>query len=117
MTRPLWHFAGFIFLALGWIGLVMPMMPGFVFLLVACFCFARGNPAWEQRMLDHPRYGRSLRDWRERRAIAPRAKMSAIAVMAVTGVVVWNLVGHPWAWVSIGAMTCVSVWMWTRPNA
>jgi len=116
MSRSLWMAAGALFFALGWIGLILPMMPGFVFFLAAAFCFARGNPVWEQRMLDNPRLGPPLRDWRERRAISRKAKRSAVTAMAVAGVIAWVIVGFPWAIVSIGAMIAVALWLWTRPE-
>ncbi|AKH41079.1 hypothetical protein FHS61_001603 [Altererythrobacter atlanticus] len=114
MPRPFWFAAGLFFLTLGWIGVILPMMPGFVFFLVAAFCFARGNPAWERKMLEHPRYGKALRDWREKRAISRKAKISAITAMALAGSLTWYLVGYPWALLSVGMLVAVAVWIWTR---
>lgn len=116
MTRPLWLGAGALFFALGWIGLVLPMMPGFVFLIGAAFCFARGNPVWEQRMLDHPRIGPALRDWRERRVIARKSKKAASLAMVLAGLLAWWVAGFPVAWISIGIMCLVAAWIWARPE-
>ncbi len=116
MTKTLWLAGGSLCFALGWIGLVLPMMPGVPFLLLAAFCFARGNPAWERRMLEHPRIGPPLRQWRDRRAIAPPAKRAALAAMAVAGGLTWWLVGFPLALVSIGVLLAVAAWIWTRPE-
>jgi uncharacterized membrane protein YbaN (DUF454 family) len=116
VPRPLWLAAGALFFALGWAGLILPMMPGFLFLLAAAYCFARGNPVLEQRMLDHPRIGPPLRDWRERRAVSRPAKRSAVLAMALAGVIAWALVGFPWALVSIAILVVVAAWLWTRPE-
>ena len=116
MARPLWMAAGVVLFVLGWVGMVLPMMPGFVFLLGALFCFARGNPAWEARLLDHPTYGPALRDWREHRRIARRSKWSAMAVMAITAVMAAAVAGFPMAFVPITVMTLVAGWIWTRPE-
>ena len=114
MTRPLWTIAGVICFILGWIGLILPMMPGFVFLLGAVFCFARGHPAWEQRMLEHPVYGPPLRDWRERRVISRKAKKSALLFMAIAGAITSFVVGFPMALLPAGSLTLVGIWIWTR---
>ncbi|MFB0613656.1 YbaN family protein [Aurantiacibacter poecillastricola] len=116
MARPLWMAAGVVCFVLGWIGMILPMMPGFVFLLGALFCFARGNPAWEARLLDHPTYGPPLRDWREHRRIARRSKLMALAFMVLAGVLAGIMVGFPLAIVPIAVMTLVAGWIWTRPE-
>jgi uncharacterized membrane protein YbaN (DUF454 family) len=59
MARPLWSAAGLLFVALGALGVALPVLPTVPFLLLAVFCFARGNRAWEQRLLAHPRWVRA----------------------------------------------------------
>ena len=108
--------AGLVFFVLGWIGLVLPMMPGVLFLLVALFCFGRGNPDWERRLLEHRRFGPPLREWRERRAIGRRAKRSALMAIALAGGLTWWLVGFPLALVSLALLAAVATWIWTRPE-
>ena len=74
MRRQLYLAGGLISVALGTLGVFLPLLPTVPFLLLATFCFARSNPVWEQRLLDHPRYGPPLREWRERRAISRKGK-------------------------------------------
>ena len=114
MTRPLYLAGGLISVALGLIGAVIPIMPTVPFLLLAAFCFARSNPAWEQRLLDHPQYGAALRDWRARRAISRRAKVTAIGAMSVGAAVTWFTLGWPWVGVSLAILTISGSWIWTR---
>jgi uncharacterized membrane protein YbaN (DUF454 family) len=114
MTRPFYLAAGLTSVGLGLIGVALPIMPTVPFLLLAAFCFARSNPVWEQRLLDHPQYGPSLRNWRERRAIARPAKIAAVGAMAVgTGVTWWTL-GWPWVGLSATILVVCGTWIWTR---
>ncbi|MEZ5821659.1 MAG: YbaN family protein [Xanthobacteraceae bacterium] len=80
---------GWVMVALGVIGLVMPLMPGTVFLIIAAACFARSSPRLEAWLLDHPRFGKSLRDWRTAGAIPRSAKAMACAGMTVGFFVFW----------------------------
>ena len=80
---------GWVMVALGAIGLVMPLMPGAVFLLVAVWCFARSSPRFEAWLLDHPTLGKPLRDWRSAGAIPRPAKAMACAGMTLGFVVFW----------------------------
>lgn len=74
---------GWVMVALGVIGLVVPLMPGVVFLIAATWCFARSSPRFEAWLLDHPRLGKPLRDWRAAGAIPRSAKVMACAAMAI----------------------------------
>jgi len=106
--------AGLASLALGLIGIALPILPTVPFLLLAAFFFARGHPEWEQRLLDHPQYGPSLRDWRERRAISRPAKLAAIGAMTVGVGFTWLTVGWPWVLISVAVLAIAGSWIWTR---
>jgi uncharacterized membrane protein YbaN (DUF454 family) len=114
VVRPLYLTGGLVSLGLGLVGVALPIMPTVPFLLLAAFCFARSNPAWEQRLLDHPQYGPGLRDWREKRAIARPAKVAAIGAMTAGVGFTWLTVGWPWVGISLGVLAICGTWIWTR---
>lgn len=114
LGRPFWLAAGLLFVALGLVGALLPLLPTIPFFLLAAFCFARSHPAWEQRLLDHPRYGPPLRQWRERRAISRKAKLAALTAMAASIALSAVLVGWPWILVPVVACTLSGAWIWTR---
>ena len=114
MKKQLYLSAGIASFVLAMIGIVLPIMPTVPFLLLAAFCFARSHPEWEARLLDHPHYGPSLRDWRERRAISRRAKIAAVTAMTVGVGFTWLAVGWPWVMISVAVLTICGTWIWTR---
>lgn len=114
MVRPLYLATGITSVGLGIVGAFLPIIPTVPFLLLAAFCFARSNPAWEQRLLDHPQYGPSLRDWRTRRAISRRAKIAAVVAMSAGVGFTWLTVGWPWVSISIAVLVICGSWIWTR---
>src|SRR5438309_668587 len=103
-------------LVLGILGAFLPIMPTVPFLIAAAFCFGRSNPEWEQRLLDHPQYGDTLRDWRERGAIRRRVKIIAISGMCGGALVTWLTIGWPWVAVSLTIIVLAGSWIWTRPE-
>ncbi len=114
MRRQLYLAGGVISVALGTIGVFLPILPTVPFLLLATFCFARSNPVWEQRLLDHPRYGPPLRQWRERRAISRKAKRGALIAMAAGVVLTAVTAGWPWVLIPAAVMGITGTWIWTR---
>ena len=114
--RPLYLAAGLLCVGLGGIGVLLPIMPTVPFLLLAAFCFARSRPEWERRLLHHPHWGPSLRNWRERGAITRRAKLSAVLAMAAGAVFTWFTLGWPWVLISLAVLATAGAWIWTRPE-
>lgn len=114
VRRHLYLGAGIASFALGMIGIALPLLPTVPFLLLAAFCFARSNPAWEQQLLDHPRYGPPLRQWRERRAISRQAKIGALTAMAIGAAATWFMLGWPWVLIPSAVLLVTGSWIWTR---
>ncbi|WP_230482288.1 YbaN family protein [Sphingomonas sp. Leaf21] len=83
MIRLGWLTLGCLFVALGVIGAILPLMPTTIFLILAAGCFARSSPRLEAWLLDHPRFGPVLRAWRRNGAIGVRGKVMACGGMAL----------------------------------
>lgn len=110
--------AGWLCVAIGIVGLVLPGLPGTVFLILAAWLFARSSPRFEAWLLAHPRLGPNVRKWRERGVIPAPAKVVAclsmgasLAAMTLAGVPVIGLAG---AGVS---MLAAAAYMLSRPSA
>ncbi|MHA6316823.1 YbaN family protein [Altererythrobacter sp. CAU 1778] len=112
--RHVYLVCGIVFVGLAIIGAFLPIMPTVPFLLVAVYCFARSNPEWEKRILDHPTWGPQVRDWKERRAISRRAKTMAIGAMTTGAVFTWYTLGAPWYYVSLAILLICGSWIATR---
>jgi uncharacterized membrane protein YbaN (DUF454 family) len=117
MRRHLYLYAGITAVALGVIGIALPIVPTVPFLVLAAWCFGKSNPVWEERLLLHPRFGPHIRAWRERRAIARTGKWGA--TMAFAGSIALTLWLTPWPWplVTVGIAVVTLSWLWTRPDA
>ncbi len=112
--RPLYAAGGIIAVGLAAVGAFLPIMPTVPFLLVAVFCFARSNPAWEKKILEHPHWGPQVLDWRERRAINRRAKIMALGAMSAGVLFTWFTLGAPLVFLSIAILVIAGGWIWTR---
>lgn len=115
--RWLWLAVGGVCLATGMVGLVLPLLPTTPFVLLAAFCFSRGSARYEAWMLNHPRFGPMVRDWRTRRAIPWRAKQLAWAMMSLSSSLAWWLLPASVGWIPGLCCLLVGLWMASLPTA
>lgn len=117
ISRALWLGLGMASVGLGVIGAFLPILPTVPFMILAAFAFSRSNPAWEAKLLNHPRYGASLRAWREKGIISRTGKQAATGALAVSIAMGFLFLSLPWSLIPPGvALLCLS-WIWTRPEA
>jgi uncharacterized membrane protein YbaN (DUF454 family) len=82
--RILWTAIGLLATGCGIAGLVLPLVPTTPFLLLAAFAFARSSPRLHDWLVNHPRLGPPIADWRAHRAISRRTKVITAGIMAAT---------------------------------
>ncbi len=118
MSQPLFFTLAWTFVALGLIGVFLPVLPTTPFLILAAGCFARSSPRFEAWLLRHPVLGPPLKAWRERGAIPRHAKWIACLSMVISYGIVLLL--PAWLWVKIACLLlfiCAAIFMLTRPDA
>ena len=104
-------------MGLGLLGLVLPLLPTTPFMILAAGCFARSSPRLHDWLLAHPAFGPAIVNWRDNRAIAPRAKRLALAAMAAAfGLSVVLGVGAKVLAVQAIVLAVMGGWIWTRPD-
>jgi uncharacterized membrane protein YbaN (DUF454 family) len=114
-----WFALGWAMVALGFVGLFLPVMPTTIFLILAAACFSHSSPRFERWLLDHRWFGDSIRRWRERGAIPLKAKILAIASMA-GGYAVLLVSARPAWWVDAVVATVLlacAAYVASRPSA
>ncbi|TAI67975.1 YbaN family protein [Bradyrhizobium sp. Leo170] len=116
--RRVYLVLGFIFVATGFVGAFLPVLPTTPFLILATTCFARSSPRLENWLLSHPRFGPALRAWHEHGAIPPRAKLLALAGMSLGFLLFWiGTAPGPILMASVGVLMLTGlVYVFTRPS-
>ena len=118
LRRTLWRTLASLALTLAAAGVIVPGLPTVPFLLVAAWAGSHGWPELEQALLDHPVHGPTIRNWREKRAVPRRAKWLATAL--ITSSIVMILIAPVPSimhWILPPFLVCVTLWLWSRPDA
>ena len=118
LTRHLWTLLGAVSVALGLIGLALPILPTTPFMILAAFAFSKSSPRLEAWLLTHPRFGPAIRNWRETGAIHRSHKRLALAMMAAAfGLsVILALPAHVLA-IQLVCLGGAALFILTRPDA
>ena len=83
VSRILFSGVGLLFIGLGVVGAFLPLMPSTVFLIIAAWCFARGNPRLYRQLRRHRAFA-PVRDWQKGRGLSAGAKVAALSSITLT---------------------------------
>lgn len=75
---------GWLFVSLGVIGIFLPLMPTTIFFILAAWCFSKSSDRFYNWLINHPRFGKLVRDYYEKRGMPTRSKIIAITMMITT---------------------------------
>ena len=78
LRHGLWAAGGFLFFALGMVGVVLPILPTTPFILVAAFCFARSSDRLNSWFKGTKVYKMVLEGYMTKRSMTLRAKLTIL---------------------------------------
>jgi uncharacterized membrane protein YbaN (DUF454 family) len=110
--------SGVIFVFLGMVGVLLPVVPTVPFLLVAAACFARASPRFYRMLVTSKAFGPAILEWRRHRSIPWRTKLIAMVLLFVSlGSSILLFVRPLWLQLAVGAIgLAVLVYMWRIPS-
>ena len=103
-----WFVAGILFLVIGGLGVLLPLLPTTPFVLLAAACFARSSPRAHAWLLRNPTFGPAIRNWEQNRCVNVRVKVVALTAMLVVGGTSIAFVVPP-GWGRIGGAALIGI--------
>jgi uncharacterized membrane protein YbaN (DUF454 family) len=106
--------AGWGFVGLAALGVVLPLLPTTPFVLLASSCFVRSSPRARAWLVNSRLFGPTVRDWHEHRAV--RRPVKVLAIVVVCTVIALACVRRQLHWglraaiVVVGSVGLVVVW-------
>lgn len=116
MPRIILIIIGWLSVALGTLGVFLPLLPTTPFILLAAWCFARSSPRFHHWLLYRSWFGGYLRHWQQYRAMPPGAKPRAVVMILLTFAISLWLVNLTWVRIFLLiVLTCLLIFMWRIP--
>lgn len=108
---------GFLFMLLGIMGILLPIMPGTIFLILATACFVRSSPRFENWIMHNRYVGPAIADYRSTGVIDRNTKIIITVTMCFSFVGL-ELVDAPlWVWLVVGGIIgAVLIFVWRHPD-
>ena len=110
---------GWINLALGVIGVFLPILPTTPFILLTAWCFSRSSPKFHQWLISHKHLGPIVKAWESEEGIPPHACYKAIAMTWLGIMISMLIVAKLWAVIllcSIGLAVSMHLLNLRRPQ-
>lgn len=98
---------GVVLLALGFVGVFLPVLPTTPFVLAAAFCFA-SNPTMYAKIRDSPYFGEYFRAYKEGGTISRRTRVKALTMVWVVMAVSIVLLDEIWLRIIL-LVICIAV--------
>ncbi len=112
VARVGWMVAGWLLVAVGGIGVVVPGLPSTGFFILAAGCFSKSSPRFEQWILDLPGVGPLVADYRAGLGMPRSAKVRANVLMWVAiGISTGFVINVSAIRLAVIVLGCVGSWV------
>jgi len=116
-TRYFLIMSGWLSVALGVIGIVLPLLPTTPFILLAGGCFAKSSPRFHQWLLNHSFFGPLIKNYQGKQGMPRHVKIRAIIFIWLTLSISIYFLSITWLRISIFILGLVlTILLWRTPE-
>lgn len=84
VKKSIYLICGILLLAIGILGIFLPLLPTTVFLILSSYCFMRSSPALNKWLTNHKHLGVYIKNYRDRTGIPMSSKISSLLMLWIS---------------------------------
>jgi uncharacterized membrane protein YbaN (DUF454 family) len=81
--------SGHALTGLGFVGMLLPILPTTVFWIGAAICYTKSSPALYQKLIEHKRFGKAIQDFIDHGVVSNKGKLAAVFGMSFSASLIW----------------------------
>lgn len=109
---------GWLWVAIAFVGIVLPILPTTGPILLAAFFFSKSSERFDHWLVTNRFFGGIVKDWREGNGFTVRAKTIAVTAIAISfGITTIWFITDPYARLAMWALAiAIAAYVVTRPT-
>jgi uncharacterized membrane protein YbaN (DUF454 family) len=81
MKKIIFISLGFLFIAVGVLGIFLPVLPTTIFLIIASYFFMKSSPELNEKLMNNKYLGKYIRNYKEKKGMPLKSKISSIILL------------------------------------
>lgn len=118
VLRVVFMVLGWLWVAIAFVGIVLPILPTTGPILLAAFFFSKSSERFDHWLVTNRFFGGIVKDWREGNGFTVRAKTIAVTAIAISfGITTIWFITDPYARLAMWALAiAIAAYVVTRPT-
>lgn len=117
LTRWAALILAYFFLALAFIGVILPGLPTVPFLLLTAWFAAKGSERLHRWLYAHPHLGKLLIDWEQQGAVSRSSKLMAVILLTASWGIMYLRTNNSWLMAGLAVLfMAIIAFLVSRPE-
>ncbi|MCV6607479.1 MAG: YbaN family protein [Campylobacterales bacterium] len=116
IKRTVFLILGFLFLFLGFLGVLLPGLPTTPFILLATASFVRSSPKLHQWLLEHKIFGVMIKNWQKHKGVTRKTKNIAFLLIFAGAIYSYLVIENIYILIVVFFIQLIPIIILTRLN-
>jgi uncharacterized membrane protein YbaN (DUF454 family) len=112
--RPIWFTIGIISTGLGITGVILPGMPGTIFIIIAAIAFSKSHQGFYKKLKANPHLAKIINDFEQKKGMPKKAKIISIISIIVFSIIGSSIIRNPYLIVLYLSLSLIGIWVILR---